>query len=245
MTDMLNNSPIECFPIPTMIDMSLSKLKTSRIFNLGDALPYKTPFYDYSENFLIFDYRHEMDLWVYIVEKGICKYALPIEFFPNDYPIALVLNKDGIPLNVRTADDMILIAEEYFQAKEAYGKYVSKLMKQNGITKENKHRKMFQAVIKQIELIAFNKTMKLFQETWFNQNLENSIKSNIVGVLYDLVLNNTCTPTQAQSLFELYCLEQELEVQQEVEIYLSWADLHNLDITMNDLRFLLENSSVY
>lgn len=242
MTDMLNNNPIECFPIPTMINMSLSNLKASRNFNLGDVLPYKTPFYDYSEDFLIFDYRHEMDLWVYVVEKGICKYALPIELFPEDYPIALVLNKDGIPLNVRTANDMILIAEEYYQAKETYKKYIATLLKKNGIVDVT--NPIFQNAIKQIKEAAFAKTMKPFQDTWFNQNLENSIKSNIVGVLYELVINNTCTQTQAQIFFNSYCSNQNLQVQNEIEVYLSWADLHNLDITIDDLRFFLETSSV-
>ena len=238
MSDFINECAVECFPTPQQVDVNtfhISYQTTNRNFDLGETVPCKSYFYDYSDNFIVFDYTNETELIAHVIENGICEYSIPAAAFPNDYPISIVINKEGIPLNIKSTSDFIVIAQEYYNNVVNYKKNFWINLEQHNISNENYKDSKNKEFVKRAKQMAFMNTFFHFQNTWFNLNLAEEMHSNIVGVLYETIQSNTCNRLAAKHTFNNYCNKNKLIQKNEIDNYYEWSQLHSFNISKEEL----------
>ena len=217
MMDTLNGDNVQCFFVPVYMDAETLKIKyklTKRRFDFEQKLPYKSCAYDYSDTFIIFDYEsNNFELnspWAYVIENGVCTYYAPVEALADTYPIVLVVNKYGVPLNIKRNSDFRLLRNDFIKLN----------LELNKINPKDRN--------KLEELHA------QFQCKWYNLKQLTQVNSNIVGVLISIYAINQ--KFQIKEMFQRYCSKHNLDRQKEILEYCQWADLHGIDITMGELE---------
>ena len=219
MMDALNGNNIQCFFIPSNIDSQTLKIQyktTNRKFDFEEKLPYKSCAYDYSDHFIIFDYERnpkDMDtLWVSVIENGVCTYYTPPEALTDSYPIVLVINKYGIPLNITKISDFKKIKTDYILL--------------------NKKINTYQGLSNKDELIEAEK-MK-FEYKWYNFKMLENVYSNIVGILLSIYAINP--KFKIKEIFKKYCEKHNLDMMREISEYHTWANLHEIELDKKELE---------
>jgi hypothetical protein len=223
MSDTLNGQNIELFLMPIDIDkntLSIKYLPTNRKFEFNKKLPVKNYGYDYSEDFVIFDYEANGKTvdksWVYVVERGKCLCYVPPSSLKK-YPILLVLNKYGIPLKVNYWSDFTKLQKDFDE------------LKQNILAIEQKKIKNAQYKIEALE--------KQFQQDWYDLSLLSEINSNIVGIILTILALNP--EFDAKTIFPQYCKKHNLNKNQEIAEYYEWQKLHGIGLSMEDITDVL------
>ena len=118
----LGNNQVKCFTIPNMIINSNGNLEIYGLegkfieYKRGSKVPYKTLYYNYGENFLIFDYRgviyDEIPL-IHIIKNG--KYSKTVEYqkLNEEDFINKVIDKFGNSINIKEYSDISTFIEDY------------------------------------------------------------------------------------------------------------------------------------
>ena len=224
MYDMINGRSIQCFFEPSGINditLTIEYKTTRRKLEVDKKVPYKSLVYNYTEDFIIFDYENYKEnmeqAWVHIVEEGICKYFVPTEILDEHYPILLVVNKYGIPLKVSSPPDFWALQKDYITLIKNIAK------------------------IKQEKLPDAEKRIRtqerMFQLKWEDYGRLPQINSNIVGIALSILAVNKDYDIKPR--LERYCQKYEIDLNKAIVDYVAWANLHNLDITIKEVEEVL------
>lgn len=223
MNDTLNGQNIQLFLMPIDIDkntLTIKYLPTKRKFDFNKKMPTKNYGYDYSEDFIIFDYEARGKTvdksWVYIIENSKCYCYVPPSSLKN-YPILLVLNKYGIPLNIKNWSDFTKLQADFDELNQK----ILKIEKQKNKNSPD-----------EIEALE-----KQFQQTWYNFKLLSEINSNIVGIILTILALNP--DFNAKTIFPEYCKKYNLNMQQEIAEYYEWQKLHGIELSLQDITDVL------
>ena len=219
MMDTLNGDNIQCFFVPINMDKETFKIEykvTRRKFDFEQKLPYKSCAYDYSDTFIIFDYESDdfefNSPWAYIIENGVCTYYAPVEALTDSYPIVLVVNKYGIPLNIKKISDFKRLRNDFIELNSKLNKIPTR-----NTAKEEIHTN--------------------FQFKWYNLKQLNQVYSNIVGILISIYAINR--EFKIKEIFKKYCDKHGLDCKKELLEYCQWADLHGIEVRINELEDVL------
>ena len=219
MMDTLNGDNIQCFFVPINLHKDNLKIQykvTRRKFDFEQKLPYKSCAYDYSDNFIIFDYeRNDFEFnspWVHVIENGVCTYYAPIDALEDSYPIVLVINKYGIPLKVKTVDDFKKLRNDFV----LFNKRIEAF---SGDKQKIQEEEMY------------------FQYKWYNLKLLEHVYSNIVGILISISAINS--DFKIKEMFKAYCDKNNLNKIDEIQEYYQWARLHGIELKDGELEEVL------
>lgn len=119
MYDTLNGNQVKLFKVPFLIEVNGSfeiqeGLGSFSFYSNGDVVPFKTPYYDYTEDFIVFDYRTE-DKPIHIIKDGKLSKSLSLKEmadFEFDSKFKM-FGKFGEGLNVFCYEDMLEIIDDF------------------------------------------------------------------------------------------------------------------------------------
>lgn len=139
-----------------------------RSFRIGDELPLRTLYYNYPENFMIFDYRfNHQDIW--IVKNGKLHKRTTISELTEEEIITPVFNNYGSPLRIKTLADFTNIQKDEKESFTAY-KTLEKEWFPNGGVLQTIRDNQEEFLTKQEEWEKVRDTPSdHFYETWFVQ----------------------------------------------------------------------------
>ena len=240
------------------LDLSMSGGRL-RGYKKGETVPYKTPYYNYGLDFMIFDYRtynydepiDHNSLVVHVIEGGKYKETVRYDKINEHYKIGLVLNNYGEIVNIKTPKDFIEIVNHWRTSQCGYDKMQKKLYKEQGVTDlwalrdlnlpreelEENLRK-----IKEISDTAAKEFLTPFRERWFG-NLE-AIEKEInggwpLGAVYDCFGENYLCEYDKYHIIRLlkekYAAAGD-DFNFELGEYFSWCLRNNVEV--NKLKFL-------
>jgi hypothetical protein len=222
--DILNGRNLQCFCVPCGIDeqkLTIQYKTTKRKFDFDRPLPYHSLMYDYSEDFIIFDYENvkkNLDQsWIHIIEDGKCQFYIPSDIMDEKYPILLVVNKYGIPLKVKEPAEFLCLQEDYINMIKESTKI--------------KHDDPANAQ-KRIQALEIK-----FQNKWYDYKKVSHIFSNVIGVALTILSVNQ--EYDIKDKLARYCAKHNLDLSEEIIEYVEWANLHNIDVTIDEIKEIL------
>lgn len=148
----------------------------------GQKVPYKTLYYNYGTDFMIFDYRNMYNedgfIPVHIIRNGRYFRTVDYRYIPSRYKIGLVINKYGDILKIYTKSDFIQLVQELKYYDEMYHRdyvendKVQELFKKkcddSDMSELTKHLEEIEKIHK--EVLA--KTYDIFYNNWVNLGIE-------------------------------------------------------------------------
>ena len=273
MYDYLGEHQVKCFGVPTVgitPDGDSFKLfihcmgGNLRYYRRGSAVPYKTPFYNYGKDFMVFDFRtfnfnepiYHDDLKVHIIKNGRYFRSVRYDRVPSRYEIGLVLNNYGEVVNIKTHNDFKEIVYDWRYSQMKYRELSEKYRKEQGIIDVlalNVHtlkelnlsseelNELFDKS-RQCQDRAAKESLDLFRKTWFEGTEEidaNMNKGWPFGALYDALENMTHSEYDKYWIARLFVEEvekKEKSLMFALGEYFYWC-IKN-DIEVNKLKFM-------
>lgn len=215
MYDNLKEYQVKCFPISNILieDEICNFLPTEkdsnftlknyyingelRWYNRGHLVPYKTLYYNYGLDFMIFHYQdifyNIMDIPIHIIKDGIYRKSVLYSKLSNRYSIFPVIDNAGSLLNIETVGDFkdLLGEAQYYMKK--YHDYLGDFsIVEYFKTDEFKNKSSKEMVdicnrYDDFSSECYNKSLKIFNENWKSSK---ELYSNIVGQILDFLLRN-------------------------------------------------------
>ena len=271
MYDYLGEEQVKCFPVASLcVNENEINIRTItgalRGYKVLDLVPHRTRYYDYGENFLIFDYRksfwqNEFTGLVHIIENGRYKGSKHYSSLNPDYNIELVIDNYGVPLNIKKVSDFAKILQDeelntkvYFELLKMYMIRLSAIpiktkediqsLREKGWTddmiKENltKESTAMQC--------AHDDSWGLFFEKWTNISLiANIFGGNPIGVLYDCYLRDKHNYDWAGIVKKLEeeAQKEKTSLKAQIDAYLNWTQEHKIRIDEKELLTLFLGKS--
>ena len=220
MYDYLGEEQVKCFGVPTVgvtpngennFNLFIHCMGGNlRYYHRGSSVPYKTPFYNYGKDFMVFDCRTfnydepivDDELWVHIIKNGRYFRSVRYDRVPSRYKIGLVLNNYGEVVNIKTHNDFkeIVYGWRYSQVKykELSEKYREEMgipdmlkMNVNTIKEMNLSKEELNDLFDQYSKCqdkARAESLDLFREIWYKGTEEKDAELNKgwpFGALYN------------------------------------------------------------
>ena len=260
--DNLEEHQVKCFSYPYLrvtkdtIDIG-TNCGAWKYFKKGEEVPYRTNYYDFGENFMVFDIRKTF--WgssftglVHIVENGRYVDSMHYSALTENHPIYLVVDQYGKPLKIKTKTDFEQVINDEVDSAKKFEEFKKMYLIQmaaiplTGICSSSDLRKL-QAekgwsdkfVIEQIQkndsarAMAYEDAIEPFWKKWYDSKKMQQICSNSpIAILYEVYLKEKSTYEWEKIVarFE-YTAEQEntsLDIQ--IRLYLDWAEEHRIKI---------------
>lgn len=221
MYDYLGEEQVKCFGVPTVgITPEGDSFKlfihcmggNLRYYRRGSTVPYKTPFYNYGKDFMVFDYRTfnydepicDEELKVHIIRNGRYFRTVPYNRVPSRYEIGLVLDNYGEVVNIKTHNDFKEIVYDWRYSHVLYNELSKKYRDEKGIPdvlrmnhfdlEKYSKEEVTDLLDKNRECMdrASNDALKPFSDTWYEGTKvlnEEMNKGWPYGALYDALEN--------------------------------------------------------
>lgn len=221
MYDYLGEEQVKCFGVPTVGIRPKDdgfQLFTHcmggnlRYYHKGSTVPYKTPFYNYGKDFMVFDYRTfnygepiiDDELRVHIIKNGRYFRTVRYDRVPSRYKIGLVLDNYGEVVNIKTHNDFKEIVYAWRYSHILYDELQEKYREEMGIPNmlrfnrldlekysKEEINEMFEKQRKCMDK-ASEEALKPFSDTWYagTEGINKEMnKGWPFGALYDALEN--------------------------------------------------------
>lgn len=215
-----------------------------RYYKKGDEVPYKTPFYNFGKDFMVFDYRSfmaEYGLVVHIIKDGKYYRTVKHDKVPKTIPVGLVVDNYGEPINIHTPGDFVEIAASHKYYMELYDELRDKYTAEAGVSKYIPSIDEFKAMDENIRIDYLNKQSEAFEkarkeslgkfsEQWYLSNDSEEYKmingGFIVGIVVDACLDTERTHEwdkyKIVQLFTQKIKEKNEDIETYIKGYLEW-----------------------
>jgi hypothetical protein len=231
-------------------------------YGIGNQVPYATPFYNYTKNFIIFDYREFVHLRetqkVIIIKEGKVLEVKPYtEIVDEDLlNINYVVDNYGSPLNIKTKKDFSLIVDDYKNAHEEYITLSEIYKKENNceINIYNLPKPITQEVMDKIKLSrecterAFQETLEPTNKKWRideNSNIYKQIHGHYqFGFIYHSLLSEDINEDDKKLTIKLFKEkiqeENEGNFEELLNKYISWLKNSDAFTSEKEIKKIFE-----
>ena len=212
-----------------------------RRYKKGNKVPYRTLFYNYGENFIVFDYRYfsfeKEEPLIHVVENGIYVNSFRYSKIPDDLKIDLVVDKFGHPVNIVKKEDFKDIIDEFLFYDEKYFELINKYEKELNVFKVSIEN--FRSHTKEENKInikkateardkAFKESFDIFNKKWIKDKLDPVViginKCSEFGYIIHSVKNNeNIHEWEKYKIVQLFISEQIKDINELIEEYVSWV----------------------
>lgn len=236
-----------------------------KYYNRGSLVPYKTPFYNFGKDFMIFDYRtfnydepiNHDELMVHIIRNGHYFRSVRYDKVPTRYKIGLVIDNYGEVVNIKTHNDFKEIVYNWRYSHKKYDELCESYRKEMGIPdilrisvdkiKElNLSQEEFKEILdKNSECMdrASAESLNCFSETWYKgtKEIEDEInKGWPFGALYYALEKQNILEFDKYWIARLFVKKLEKKgktLMMSLGEYFDWC-LDN-DINIDKLKFIM------
>ena len=270
--DYLGDDQVKCFGRPS-VGINPNKDGTFNLFihcaggdlrgyPRGSLVPYKTPFYNYGKDFMVFDYRTfnyeepiiDDELWVHIVKNGRYFRSVRYDKIHSKFDIPLVLDNYGEAINIKSHTDFKKIVNDWRESHIKYEELSKKYRDEMGIPDmlrmnrfdlekySNEEITDFLEKNKQCMERATEEGLKPFSDTWYGPTKELNDKMNEgwpFGALYYSLENYTISEFDKYWIARLFITrveEKSNSLMLSLGEYFNWC-LEN-DINVDKLKFM-------
>ena len=272
--DYLGDSQVKCFTRAGVgikpdknngFELILSALGGKlKYYSRGSLVPYKTTFYNYGKDFMVFDYRtfnydegiNHDELMVHIIRNGHYFRSVRYDRMPSRYKIGLVLDNYGEVVNIKTHNDFKEIVYDWRYQHKRYDELCEFYRKEVGIPDilsisfdKIKELNLSQEELKDIldknsECMdkASAESLNCFSETWYKGTKEIDDEMNKgwpFGALYYALENQNISEYDKYWIARLFEKEIENKGQSlilELKDYLDWCSKN--EIKVDKVKFL-------
>lgn len=216
MYDYLGSEQVKVFSVPLVNvsshDSDLNNVKCHYGYSGGrlngygkkSPVPYKTSFYNYGPNFIVFDYRgfieEDEELLMHVIENGCFKKSYPIDSIPKSLKITRVVDNYGRSLNIANISDFLDCHQEHVEAQNLHQELKKKYCEAENIPWRLPHISEFKEMSKEEQENFFKKydvcsqkayddSLKVFVDKWFAD--ENCEDLTYIGALLDEMKSGT------------------------------------------------------
>lgn len=214
-------------------------LKTYNVFN---KVPYRTMYYDYGKNFMVFDPRGLIDAGrVYIIMYGRYIGSIHYSMMANDmYNITTVVDTKGEALNVKRASDFGVMLKDFeVQAvKESF--YCEKFWEKHEDAVGEERSNLFLQLTSEVEKIHKEVTDK-----WYKSNNEIHEGWEVGGFLCGIY--PICSTDSDVANYVNLFLDKigRKNIDQVSEAYCWWCSKHDIPVFFDNLvEFLSTNPTI-
>lgn len=280
--DYLGDTQVKCFPVPVVKlnkppyheynkeGLGFFSLSGSlKSYPRGCSVPYKTLYYNYGKDFMVFDYRtfdydtpedykfDEKGLLVHIIVNGRYHRSVSYNKLPKRYKIGLVLDNYGDVLNINTINDFkeIVYSWRCYQKKrlelekealKPYGVKFSIFELADKLSKEEYLKAIEENTSITNEI--YDKTLRVFRDTWYKNDKE--IEKTIfggwtIGGIYETYLRGVNFESDWYKI--LPYVDDELKKSRntnlffELGAYSVWCIQNKIDVNINELFNFIDN----
>lgn len=240
----LGGHQVKCFTIPNIIITSDNKLDIYGLegdftyYKKGSKVPYKTLYYNYGENFLIFDYRGlylEETPIIHIIKDG--KYLRTVEYLKlkEEFFVNKVIDIYGNIINIEKYSDITNFIEELknreIQDELLRKKYSEELcvvgysmqdLRESKISSEK-----FMEDLEKRKVISDRITKELY--TPFNNKWFIKEDDQIIGYILQLLKDGHNIKKYYDKLLEFF-KENELNYLEMIKNYEVWVKENNIEV---------------
>lgn len=274
MYDTFNGEQAKCFFVPCgsinrdskeLNDVHLSYYTSGgrlRYFAIGDEVPYKTPYYNYGKDFVIFDYRMFLDCAMpeaIIIRNGKLVAIIPADEVTDEdiKNIPMFVNNYGDILNITSANDLLLIVKEYKKAREDYDdlheKYEKELGCENLFGRREELKTMSEEEVarlfdlaEQVRTRAFDETYRIANNKWYCEEEEKNRAVHggfTFGYMYDNLTGDYMDEWEKHKAVRLLKekMEEDGESYEEgFEKFIQWVKDGEIGLNEEDIRTLFK-----
>ncbi len=227
-------------------------------YSRGSAVPYKTPFYNYGKDFMVFDYRtfnynesiiDDSDLMVHIIRNGRYFRSVPYNKVPSRYKIGLVIDNYGMVIDIKTKQDFIDIVYDWHKSHILYAELKEKYrnlkeipdilrMSMQEIKEKNFTSDELNRLLEGNNMcmnMAHEESLGVFHNTWYAsvKNIDDAInKGWRFGVLYSSLERQTISEFDKYWIARLFVKEiedKEGDFNTALDNYFDWCSKNNID----------------
>ena len=272
MYDYLGDEQVKCFGVPTVgitpngdtFKLFVNSMGGNlRYYHRGSTVPYKTPFYNYGKDFMVFDYRtfnygepiYHDGLMVHIIKNGRYFRSVRYDRVPSRYKIGLVLDNYGEVVNIKTHNDFkeIVYAWRYShvlyeELQEKYRKEmdIPNMLRFNRFDLEKYSKEKINDLFEKHRVCmdrASDEALKPFSNTWYGGTEELDKEMNKgwpFGALYDALENMKHSEYDKYWIARLFVEQVEKEEKSlmlALGEYFYWC--YQNDIEIDKLKFMM------
>lgn len=238
-------------------------------FKRGKEVPYKTPYYCYGENFMIYDFRTWNDSLpedVIVIEDGKWSFSAPYSSKKIKDKIStgkfIVVDKYGDRINITEPEDFENIYQEFRQSEKEYDSrekayrksidheyadIVSSFGKEGRPSSEgkpgsNELKKFFDDIEKNSRAI-FNETLGKFNDKWYIRDPYE--KYMVLGAIWYVYLTKDISDNDWKLIisdFARQVKERFGDFNAFVDEYLAWCKNNNIDVDECRLRNFIKGN---
>lgn len=206
-------------------------LKTYRRFS---KVPYKTMYYDYGKNFLIFDPRNpDRCNIIHVILGG--RYAASLTYNQlrfSHVPIDTVIDHYGNRVNITRKEDFEYMLEEYMTMKINHNSIVRELAKDKSKSVEEYNTEVNEHI---------RKSTEGFEKKWFTDFHENQDPWHVGGFLSGIISFCTSNAMVAQYVRFFRKEHESKDISRLLMSYALWCSEHEIKIKLKDLEvFFME-----
>lgn len=255
MYDYINESgdQVKCFYVPCLsIDDKATEPKPV-FYAVGgrlkcyDIVPYQTMYYNYGKDFYIVEYRWEEDAYIHVVREGKHVETVYLIDMFDDYDLPPVaIDNYGVKLNINTVAELKAFVEDYHEKKDlAYVMEVQYLSdynlpykldmdKMRGMTSEEIQAES--NIRNTIGNRVYEKTMKLFNQKWFQKEDDDMVNLGLVlADYYELEVEKNpdrCPRTEKDWFMFFRAAIKALinRFEHPLDAYLAWCDKQGIQL---------------
>lgn len=234
MFDTISSEQVKCFYKPMVTIKETINFYYSggslKSFEIGDDVPYQTPYYNYGSNFIIFDF-HNAGIGIakaIVIADGKVSSIFDYDKIPNTIDVGLVVDKYGNPLKINSASDFEKVVKDYVAAEETF----------DDLLREAANKKLFKLetedttenIIERLRNLAFGD----FYKTW-NIGIDDDRYKKVhdttnIGAIVNHIVEK---PEDAEEIIDIFQATYP-QKQQAISEYNNWLQTNNI-MQYNDI----------
>jgi hypothetical protein len=253
---------VKCFTVPANILIESDngfelKLNVSggKLYNygVGSEVPYASPLYNYGKNFAIMNYMtfDEEPRVIFIIDGRVSE-VISVKEVTQDHlnAVGMFIDNYGEKLKIFSPEDIVNISPDYNRLSVAYNNRIEEIRIERGLPNvySNEFRIAMESMdIDELKKIlanhetvlddAFDETMKLFYDKYYNHHDTYHMDDTGVGIVYASLKENYYTDDNKKMILKLF---KDKEYSDEMfKKYLDWAE-DNPTVNKDDVLKIFE-----
>lgn len=201
-------------------------------FDIGDEVPYQTPFYNYGEDFAIFAFFEKdyiTSSQIVDVRKGKISQIYSLLELPEDYKTNLVITPSGLPFKIKNKKDFNEFVDD-FLLREKQFKDCTETVITSWCDSVRSKDEMYEDIFG-----------SFFPKWTYDDQSKEYFKvlgGTNIGLLIDYIISDKSTILNPEKIIELYIKNNKRDIDILLKTYKKWLELNQISSYDNILNLI-------